>query len=155
MKQRLLALIAILLFSVQGYATHVVGSTLTYVYNGGSSYTFTLRLYRDCGAGSANFPNNVTINVRGFNGATFAPSKDFTMPGGVITSIPSNLDTCAVPPSPMPCVEERIYTTTVNNLPPFSGGYHCYYQVCCRNLSTTNVNATCNCIGSRDRKSVV
>jgi gliding motility-associated-like protein len=48
----------------------------------------------------------------------------------------------------MPCVEERIYTTTVNNLPPFSGGYHCYYQVCCRNLSTTNVNATCNCIGS-------
>lgn len=147
MKKQLLALIAIL-FSLQAFATHIVGSTLTYVYNGGSSYTFTLKLYRDCGASSAAFPNTVTINVRGNNGATFAPSKDFTMPGGAIITLPSNLDTCAVPPSPMPCVQERIYTATVTNLPANPGGYHCYYQVCCRNLSTTNVNATCNCIGS-------
>lgn len=147
MKKKLLALLAILI-SVHGFATHIVGSTLTYVYNGGSSYTFTLKLYRDCGAGSAAFPGSVTINVRGNNGATFAPSKDFVMPGGLITNIPSNLDTCAVPPNPMPCVQERIYTATVNNLPANPGGYHCYYQVCCRNLSTTNVNAACNCIGS-------
>jgi len=147
MKKKLLALLAILI-SIHGFATHIVGSTLTYVYNGGSSYTFTLKLYRDCGSGSAAFPNNVTINVRGLNGAVFAPTKDFTMPGGTITNIPSNLDTCAVPPNPMPCVQERIYTATVTNLPANPGGYHCYYQVCCRNLSTTNVNASCNCIGS-------
>lgn len=148
MKKFLLALAAVLFISFEGSATHIVGSTLTYVYNGGSSYTFTLKLYRDCGAGSAAFPGSVTINVRGYDGATFNPSRNFTMPGGVITVIPSNLDTCAVPPNPMPCVEERIYTATVTNLPPNPGGYHCYYQVCCRNLSTTNVDASCNCIGS-------
>lgn len=148
MKKFLLALLAVLFISFEANATHIVGSTLTYVHNGGSSYTFTLKLYRDCGAGSAAFPGSVTINVRGYNGLVFNPSKNFTMPGGVITVIPSNLDTCAVPPTPMPCVEERIYTATVTNLPPNPGGYHCYYQVCCRNLSTTNVDASCNCIGS-------
>src|ERR1700752_482860 len=112
MKKQLLALIAVF-FSLQAFATHIVGSTLTYVYSGGSSYTFTLKLYRDCGAGSAAFPGSVTINVRGNNGLAFLPSRDFTMPGGATTNIPSNLDTCAVPPTPMPCVQERIYTATV------------------------------------------
>jgi gliding motility-associated-like protein len=148
MIKRLLSFLLLSLLAFNAKATHIIGSTLTYVHNGGSSYTFTLKLYRDCGAGSAAYPNNVTINVRGLNGVAFTPSKDFTMPGGTITNIPSNLDTCAVPPTPMPCVQERIYTATVTNLPPNVGGYHCYYQVCCRNLSTTNVNATCNCIGS-------
>lgn len=148
MKKVLLALIAILFFTIEGFATHIVGNTLTYVYNGGSSYTVTLKLYRDCSAGTAAFPNTVTIDVRGYNGATFPVSKNFNMSLGTVTPIPSNLDTCAVPPNPMPCVEEGIYTTTVNNLPPNVGGYHLYYQVCCRNLSTTNVNASCNCIGA-------
>ncbi len=148
MKKQILSFITFTLISIQAFSTHIVGSTLTYVYNGGSSYTFTLKLYRDCGAGSAASPGSVTINVRGLNGAVFAPTKDFTKAGGAITNIPSNLDTCAVPPNPLPCVQERIYSATVTNLPPNVGGYHCYYQVCCRNLSTTNVNAACNCIGS-------
>jgi gliding motility-associated-like protein len=129
------------------HATHVVGGSLTYTYNGGSSYTVTLKLYRDCGSGSAALPATVTINVSGYNGLVFTPSKDFNMNLGTVTNVPSNLDSCAVPPNPMPCVQEGIYTTTVNNLPPNPGGYHLYYQVCCRNLTTTNVNASCNCIG--------
>ncbi len=147
MKRTLLLLFGLIL-SVSSWATHIVGSTLTYVHNGGSSYTFTLRLFRDCGSGSAAFPGTVTINVRGYNGQTFTPTKDFNMTLGTVTNIPSNLDSCAAPPNPMPCVQEGIYTTTVTNLPANPGGYHCYYQVCCRNLSTTNVNASCNCIGA-------
>lgn len=62
--------IFILLFiPVWMFSTHIVGGALTYVYNGGSSYTITLKLYRDCGPGTANFPSNVTITVLGFNGA--------------------------------------------------------------------------------------
>ncbi len=130
------------------YSTHIVGGALTYVYNGGSSYTITLKLYKDCGPGTAGFPGNVTITVLGYNGATFSPSRDITMSLGPVTNVPSNLDPCATPPTPMPCTQQGIYTTTVNNLPPNPGGYHLYYQQTARNLSLSNVvNASCNCIG--------
>jgi gliding motility-associated-like protein len=130
------------------YSTHIVGGALTYVYNGGSSYTVTLKLYRDCGAGTASLPGSVTITVVGYNGAAFSPSRDITMVLGAVTSVPSNLDPCATPPNPMPCTQQGIYSTTVNNLPPNPGGYHLYYQQTARNLSLSNIqNASCNCIG--------
>src|SRR4051812_23922361 len=79
------------------YSTHIVGGALTYVYNGGSSYTVTLKLYRDCGAGTASLPGSVTITVVGYNGAAFSPSRDITMNLGTVTYVPSNLDPCATP----------------------------------------------------------
>ncbi len=129
------------------YSTHIVGGSLTYVYNGGSNYTVTLKLYRDCGPGTAAFPGSVTITVLGNNGVAFTPSRDITMNLGPVTPVPSNLDTCAPIPNPMPCTQQGIYTTTVNNLPPNPGGYHLYYQLIARNLSLTNINAACNCVG--------
>lgn len=128
------------LLPLLSFSTHIVGGSLTYQYMGGSTYVVTLKLYRDCGPGTAGFPGNVTISVRGNNGATFNPSKDFNMPLVLVTNVPSNLDPCAVPPNPMPCVQEGIYTATVTNLPPNNpGGYHLYYQVCCRNGSVQNI----------------
>jgi len=81
------------------FSTHIVGGTLYYVYNGGSSYTITLKLYRDCGSGTAAYPNSVTIAVLGNNGATFTPSKDFTMNLGPVTTIPTSLPPCSAPPN--------------------------------------------------------
>lgn len=122
------------------FATHIVGGSLTYQYLGGSTYVVTLKLYRDCGAGTAAFPANVPITVRGNNGTTFTPSRNFNMPLISVTNVPSSLDPCAIPPNPMPCVQEGIYTATVTNLPPNNpGGYHLYYQVCCRNGSVQNI----------------
>ncbi|MBS1637551.1 MAG: SprB repeat-containing protein, partial [Bacteroidetes bacterium] len=128
-------------------ATHIVGGSLTYVYLGGSSYKVTLKLYRDCGSGTASFPGSVVISVLGNNGTSFSPSKDITMNLGTVTNVPSGLSPCAIAPNPLPCVQEGVYTTTVTNLPPNAGGYHLYYQIVARNLSLTNVNATCNCVG--------
>ncbi len=148
--RRLLHLFLLLFFlgfSKLAFSTHIVGGSLTYVYNGGSSYTVTLKLYRDCTPGTAAFPASVTINVLGYDGASFSPSRDITMSLGTVTSVPSNLDTCATPPNPMPCTQQGVYTKTVNNLPPNPGGYHMYYQLIARNLSLTNVNAVCNCVG--------
>lgn len=147
MKRILILLVLVLCVPFAAVSTHIVGGTLTYIYNGGSSYTVTLKLFRDCSPSSAAFPGSVTINVAGYNGATFTPSKDFTMNLGTVTNIPPVLDPCAIPPTPMPCVQQGIYTTTVNNLPPNPGGYHLYYQVIARNLSLSNVNAVCNCVG--------
>jgi gliding motility-associated-like protein len=128
-------------------ATHIVGGALNYTYLGGNNYTIRLKLYKDCGAGTAAFPANVTILVRGTNGASFSPSKDITMNLVSVTSVPGNTLPCAVNPNPMPCVQEGTYSITVNNLNPSSGGYHLYYQVSARNLSLSNVNNACNCVG--------
>src|ERR1044072_2469902 len=78
------------------FSTHIVGGSLTYVYNGGSSYTVTLKLYRDCSPSSAAFPASVTINVAGYNGASFTPSLDFTMNLGTVTAVPPVLVPCAI-----------------------------------------------------------
>ncbi|MBI4946961.1 MAG: SprB repeat-containing protein, partial [Bacteroidetes bacterium] len=122
-----------------GYSTHVVGGSLTYVYNGGSSYTVTLKLYRDCCPTCAALPASVTISVLGYNGVAFSPSRDITMSLGTVTPVPANLPPCAQAPNPMPCTQEAIYTTTVNNLPPNPGGYHMYFQYTMRNNTISNI----------------
>lgn len=141
MLKKLLLSIAflVLLFPATSLATHIVGGSLTYAYMGGSTYVVTLKLYRDCGPGTAAFPAAVPISVRGNNGAVFVPSRDFNMSLVSITNLPTNLAPCAVPPNPLPCVQEGIYTATVTNLPANLGGYHLYYQVCCRNASVQNI----------------
>lgn len=149
MKTRLYILFLSLFLSLPflAFSTHIVGGSITYIHNGGSSYTVTLKLYRDCGPGTVALPNSVTISVVGYDGAPFSPSRDITIPLSTITPVPSNLDTCATPPNPMPCTQEGLYTITVNNLPPNPGGYHLYFQVVARNLSLTNVNASGNNVG--------
>lgn len=75
-------------------STHIVGGVLTYVHNGGLSYTVTLKLYRDCNA-TVNLPGTVAIAVTGYNGLVFAPSKNFNINLTSSSFLPSNLDTCA------------------------------------------------------------
>lgn len=126
------------------FSTHIVGGSLTYVYNGGSSYTITLKLFRDCTPGTASFPATVNISVLGYNGQPFTPSKDITMTLGPVTAVPANLPPCAQQPNPIPCTQQAIYTTTVNNLPPNPGGYHLYFQIVARNGSLTNITNPLN-----------
>jgi gliding motility-associated-like protein len=131
--------IFIFLIPYFAFSTHVVGGSLTYVYNGGSNYTITLKLYRDCGPGTAALPGSVTIQILDVNGAAFNPSKNVTINLTSVANIAPVFDPCAIPPNPSPCVEEAIYTTTVNNLPPSPNGYHMYFQICCRNGSIINI----------------
>lgn len=136
--KKLLGFFVFLLISVSTYATHIVGGTLTYEYLGGSSYRITLKLYRSCAAGSAAFDANAVVEIRRNNGGTFTPSKDITMALVTTSLVNPYIDTCAVKPNI--CIEEAIYSKVVNNLPPLTGGYHLYYQRCCRNSVITNLN---------------
>jgi gliding motility-associated-like protein len=131
-----LLLVAALTLSVAAFATHVVGGSLTYEHLGGATYRVTLKMYRDCAPGNAAFPGTVTIQVRDVNGNTFAPSKNISIPFPGATAVQPYIDTCAA--NPGLCLEEAIYTTVVNNLPPLNGGYHLYYQYCCRNATLDN-----------------
>lgn len=131
-----LSILLILLIPFKGFSSHIVGGALTYTYNGGNNYTIQLKLYRDC-SGVA-FPGSATINVLQANGSLFAPTRNFTLPGGAVTNIPAVLPPCATSPSVTPCVEERVYTATVT-LAPSPGGMHLYYGLCCRNPSILNI----------------
>lgn len=119
-------------------ATHVVGGSITYEHLGGSTYRVTFKMYRDCGPTSVQLPNSIRIEVRQPNGASFSPDKDIVIPKTQVAILDPAIDTCAFDPGV--CVEEAIYTTIVNNLPPNPGGYHLFFQTCCRNASLVNVN---------------
>ena len=135
MKHRFLLLYFVLLMlPLGGFATHIVGGSLTYEQLSGSTYRVTLKLYRDCKPGSAAFPNPVTITIRKNNG-TAHTTVNIPFPGASL--VPPNIDTCAV--NPGICLEEAIYTTVVSGLPPGNGGYHMYYQYCCRNSTLQNI----------------
>lgn len=135
--RHILLLVLALTLSVCAYATHVVGGSLTYEHLGGATYRVTLKMYRDCSPGNAAFPSPVVISVRDVNGNAFTPSKDISINFPGATAVQPYIDTCAA--NPGLCLEEAIYTRVVNNLPPLSGGYHLYFQYCCRNATLDNV----------------
>jgi gliding motility-associated-like protein len=126
-----------LLCSIAARATHIVGASLTYQHLGGATYRVTLKMYRDCRPGNVAFPGSVTIEVRDVNGNVFSPNRAITIPFTTSTAVNPYIDTCAA--NPGLCLEEAIYTKVVNNLPPQPGGYHLYFQSCCRNSTLTNV----------------
>ncbi|MDQ3047178.1 MAG: PKD domain-containing protein, partial [Bacteroidota bacterium] len=137
MKNKFLLLIIFLFFlPFASSATHIVGGSLTYEQLGGSTYRITLKLYRDCKPGSAAFPGSVNIQIR-LNSGTAYSNVVIPFPGAAL--VPPNIDTCAV--NPGICLEEAIYTTIVSGLPPSPGGYHLYYQYCCRNSTLLNIVA--------------
>ncbi len=141
-------------------ATHIVGGDLTYTYNGGTSYTFTLTLYRDCqnstttfpnpaGGGGSNIPKLYVYYSNGFTPANlgnnygsalnlaFAPGYNTN---GTVVS-PYYYSPCLTFPSGI-CVRKAVYTATTN-LPATPGGYTIMYQNCCRN-SSVNFNININ-----------
>lgn len=135
MKNKLLLLLLLIFFiPFTSSATHIVGGSLTYEQLGGSTYRLTLKLYRDCKPGSAAFPGSVAIEVRLNDGTAFT-TVNIPFPGA--TLVPPNIDTCAV--NPGICLEEAIYTKVVSGLPPSPGGYHLYFQYCCRNSTLMNI----------------
>ncbi len=114
-------------------ASHIIGGSLTYEHQGGASYRIVLKLYRDCSTPisptHANFDANVYINVR--DGAGIDINKNFTMPLTDTSFVDPSVDTCAVKPAGV-CIKQAIYSVLVNTFTPRVGGYHLYYQRCCR-----------------------
>jgi gliding motility-associated-like protein len=143
-----LTFLLLLISSSFALATHIVGGALTYVYNGGNNYTVSLKLWRD--TTGTGYQNSYTVYVRNSDGSTTNLSiTSFDVTGGTATKLPKNLDPCAVPPNPMPGVEERTYTANVD-LPLNPGGYHLFVSLLARNNSISNINYpnnTANSVG--------
>ncbi|MCF8237417.1 MAG: PKD domain-containing protein [Saprospiraceae bacterium] len=124
-------------------ATHIVGGEMTYTCLGNNQYEITMRVYRDCYSGQAGFdgsPGSQSARVTIFLGSGPSAQQMGTPNIGspIITKInPVVTNPCLTAP-PNVCVEEGLYTFTVN-LIPSNKSYFIAYQRCCRNGTISNI----------------
>ncbi|RMG86899.1 MAG: PKD domain-containing protein [Bacteroidetes bacterium] len=127
------------------FAAHIIGGELTYECLGNNQYKFTMKIYRDCLGGGADFdsfgnglPGTVTIYNGVGNNAQIVKIVNLASPQ--ITSIEPNVSNpCLVVPAGV-CVEEGVYEFSLSlNQSPKS--YYIIYQRCCRNNTIANIAA--------------
>ena len=133
--------ILICFFTIKASATHIVGGEMIYDDLGNGNYRITLKVYRDC---------SVTAPFDGLPGSGSGPAwltvydalnnsvGVFDLGVPVITVVPPAINNpCILTPNHI-CVEQGIYTHTIN-LPAIAGGYYLIYQRCCRNNTILNI----------------
>ena len=129
------------LFAEQLNATHIVGGGITYECIGSSgnnrTYRFTMKVYRDCLNGQAEFDNpaNIAIYVGSFLSSTQFAS--FTVPRGPVVNININQPDC-INNLPIICLQEATYTWE-RTLPVSTLSYFVEYQRCCRTNAIANI----------------
>lgn len=137
--KRLLLLVT-LCFSIfsTSKATHIVGGSLTYEHLGGSSYRINLRLYRAADPCDFHVALQNSARVDVYFGSTGAFYQSITVNRIELSLVSPYIDSCAANP---PCteIEQGIFTAVVNNMPPLAGGYHLYFETCCRNSAVSNL----------------
>ncbi len=116
-------------------AYHIVGGEIYYDCLGGNTYQITLKVYRDCFSGGADFDNPLSLGIFTADGSLYQ-ELFLPFPGSEYID-PEAANPCMVDP-PDICVEEAIYTTTID-LPTSPGGYDIVYQRCCRNSTIVNL----------------
>lgn len=139
-KIRFTLFILFFLLLFRANATHIVGAQLYYECLNASTnqYQLTLKFYRDCLNGQANFDDPITLFIfQGTSGALYQ-TVDIPVPFNTPQVQPTNWGPCVSVP-PAVCVEEGIYQTTIT-LPPLAGGYNLGWARCCRNYAITNLN---------------
>ncbi|MFT4660826.1 MAG: gliding motility-associated-like protein [Patiriisocius sp.] len=140
MKKIVLLILICLVIPTIGFAVHLVGGVISYEQISASQYEVTLKVYRDCAGNGADFDgdgNNNFAILGVFNGnnsyysATTFSAPDVTEIDPFLSGLCENLNIPA-------CVQEGVYTKTIN-LPPNSSGYYLVYQRCCRNGTIDNI----------------
>jgi len=135
-KSKILIFFILVFTSIECKATHLIGGELTYQCLGSDNYLITLKIYRDCFNGIPPLDDPAYVFVYNSSG-TLLQTLNFTSP--VIVNLPVVINNpCLIAP-PNVCVEEGVYTYTIN-LPPISGGYQLAHQRCCRNNSILNIS---------------
>ena len=135
-----------LVFSVD--AAHIIGGEITYRCLGNGNYEFTMKIYRDCFGGGAQFDSHplsmtdATVTV--FRGGNPNPylvdglNTSISLNEPVVTPLSADLSNpCLIPPDDV-CVEEGVYVFTLN-LPSSPDNYFIVYQRCCRNNTINNI----------------
>jgi len=126
------------IYSLQ--ANHIIGGELTYSSTDFTEYDFTMIVYRDCGAGGANFDsfngNSIIGTVTIFRDGVVRETINLSVP--VISSIDINDSAHPCPENLGICVERGVYDFSVT-LTSTNATYTISYQRCCRNPTITNI----------------
>jgi len=151
--------VLLLLFPAVASATHLMGGWAGYQYLGLNSitgnykYQVTVKVYRYCDSQvfpcnqnnctTAQLDNSIRLDVYlqdwlNPNDPNKAFVQSFTIAlNGNSSWVPlPGAAQCAT--APTVCVEEGIYTDVIE-LPPSNGGYHLFFERCCRNGNIVNL----------------
>ncbi len=135
MSSRFLALAIFTIFSVQVFATHIVGGEMNYKYLGANKYEIRLTIYRDLCVGLVGFDNPGSLGV--FNSGNSLVLQKMMVPRDSGFVPPVIYDPCTSVPVGF-CYKYCHYIDTIT-LPPLTGGYQLVYQRCCRNQNILNL----------------
>jgi len=131
-------------------ATHIVGGEIYYDFLGKTSdgkdrYRITLKIYRDCLNGLAMFDGVPTqrgeivpafLTVREVGSGILTGVYNIGTP--TVVPVPKTINSTCIQAPQDACLEEGIYTYTLE-LFPMTGGYYIIYQRCCRNNTIANI----------------
>ncbi len=139
MKKHILLALFCLLFT-SSWAKHIIGGVVYYECLGNGKYKFTMKIYRDCNGGGAEYDKDASISV--YKGSMLSAALLTTSAENydLRTNVnPPDLPCITLPPNI--CVEEAVYNweTTFADFPS-KESYIVVYQRCCRNNSITNIN---------------
>ncbi len=134
-RYRLFFIVLFCTLSASVRATHIVGGEMTYRQMGGNLYEVTLRVYRDCLTGQAQFDNPASIGIFDDQGNLLSATSAFITTQSPVPNVINS--PCLTPPGNI-CYEVATYVFTTTLLPR-QGGYQLVYQRCCRNFSVLNV----------------
>lgn len=147
MRLRFLYTLCLVFFSIMWpvllSAKHIIGGTITYeclgeVSPGVRQYRFTMKVYRDCLGGGAEFDNPAEFAI--YRGTTNNNSliESFQINISGFTTLIPDTPNC-VQNIPSVCVEEATYVFTRSLSVLQSESYFIVYQRCCRNESISNL----------------
>lgn len=131
---KIIILLLIFSFSYRSYATHIIGGELYYVCLGDNTYEVTLILYRDCTSATL-FDNPAYLGIFNSDGDLV---DNVPMYSPDISDIPIEVDNPCLEVPPGLCIEQGIYTVTIE-LPDDLDTYDLVYQRCCRNAGIVNI----------------
>ncbi len=124
---------------IKASATHIVGGEMIYDDLGAGKYRITLKIYRDCNS-MAPF-NGIGNGSPAYLSVYDAAQNEiglFDIGSPTVTSVPPAINNpCILTPNTV-CVEQGVYTYTLNLL-PVTGGYDVIYQVNNRNVTILNI----------------
>jgi len=132
--------IFICFFTIKASAFHLIGGEMIYDDLGGGNYRIILKIYRDCNGGGSDFDGIGTAPVAYLTAydANQNLINVYDIGTPVVTVVPPAFNTPCIQTPNTTCIQEGIYTFTVN-LPPKTGGYDLIYQRCCRNTIIVNL----------------
>ena len=141
----LFALSAMLVSSLRGSATHLVGGELTYEFvgqNGQGENEFEIHcfIYRDCSSNNSNGTGfDASAAVGFYQGDNLFQVASGTLNPALVTNIiPENPNNCAFLPEDL-CIERAEYIINVS-LPVSQQDYTLVHQRCCRSPAILNLN---------------